>query len=272
MLVDTHCHVQIRDFDKDRADILKRAAQAGVTSLVCVGYDPSSWRRAQELVHGSSPAHDSGAAVEVGAADGPEPRLYATAGLHPHDAKDLTPALLDEIRALIGQGRIVAVGECGLDFYRDLSTREQQREAFAVQIELAKEAALPLVVHDREAHESVAEMLREQGARSGILHCFSGDWDFARACLDLGFYLSIAGPVTYRAAEALRDVVRRAPLERLLVETDCPFLTPHPFRGKRNEPALVRLVAEEVARVREMDLEDLATATSENARAAFGIA
>jgi len=256
VLTDTHCHVQLREYDRDRDEVLRRALESGVDTLICVGYDASSNQRAQRL---------TGDRV-----NGPgRPRLYATAGLHPHDAKDFSPAFLDGVRALAAAGRIVAVGECGLDFYRNLSTPEQQRLAFAAQIELAAELDLPLVVHDREAHESVAELLERHGARSGVMHCFSGDWEFARRCLDLGFYLSIAGPVTYRNAEALRDVAARAPADRLVVETDCPFLTPHPFRGKRNEPALVRLVAEEVARIRKEDPEAFAAQAAANARALF---
>ncbi|MFI5267960.1 MAG: TatD family hydrolase, partial [Chloroflexota bacterium] len=198
-------------------------------------------------------------------------RLFATAGLHPHDAKDFTPALMDEIRRLARDGKLVAIGECGLDFYRNLSPPEAQREAFVAQIELAKETGLPLVIHDRDAHESVVELLASHGARGGVMHCFSGDWELAKRCLDLGFYISIAGPVTYPKNEVLRDVAARVPADRIVVETDCPYLTPAPFRGKRNEPALVRLVAEEVARVRGVSDEEAFELTSRNARELFGL-
>ena len=254
MLVDTHCHVQTRQFDKDRTEVLDRALEAGVQTLVCVGYDEPTNRGAQALLT----AHD--------------PRLttYATAGLHPHDAKDLTPAILADIESLARSGNIVAIGECGLDFYRNLSTPEQQRDAFAAQIELAASLDMPLVVHDRDAHESVIEMLRQHGARRGVMHCFSGNWPLARACLDLGFYISIAGPITFQnASEELREVVRRTPANRLVVETDCPYLTPQPFRGKRNEPALVRLVAEKTARLRGEDFDAFATQSTANAKALF---
>jgi TatD DNase family protein len=253
-LVDTHCHIQTGRFDQDRAEVLANAAQAGVEMAMCVGYDADSWRRAQRLV-AEAPAG---------------PRLYATAGMHPHDAKDCTPALLDEIRTLARAGNIVAIGECGLDFYRNLSTPEQQRDVFVDQIELAKELDLPLVIHDRDAHESVVELLRAHNAAGGVMHCFSGDWLLAKQCLDLGFYISIAGPVTYaNASEGVREAARQAPRDRLVVETDCPYLTPHPFRGKRNEPAMVRLVVEEVARLRGDDPEQLAEATTANARRLF---
>ena len=255
MLTDTHCHVQTRQFDDDRAPVLHRAVDAGVETLVLVGYDADTWR----------------CAVTLAEAGFPGLRLHATAGLHPHDAKDFTATLMDEIRALARDRRIVAVGECGLDFYRNLSTPEQQREAFVAQIELANETGLPLVIHDREAHESIVELLTVHGARRGVMHCFSGDWDLAKRCLDLGFWISIAGPVTYPKSEVLRDVAARVPDDRLVVETDCPYLTPTPFRGKRNEPALVRLTVEEVARLRAVDPEDLAAQTTANATALFGL-
>jgi TatD DNase family protein len=255
MLTDTHCHVQTSAFNGDRDDVLRRSREAGVDTLVCVGYDPGTWRAAQRLV-----------------ADGAEGlRLHATAGLHPHDAKDFSTDLMEEIRGLAGDGRIVAIGECGLDFYRNLSTPEEQRRAFEAQIALANETGLPLVIHDRDAHESVLELLRAGGARRGVMHCFSGDWAFAEQCLEIGFYLSIAGPVTYPKNEALRDVAARAPADRLVVETDCPYLTPVPMRGKRNEPALARLVAEEVARCRGVPADEVFAMTSRNAAALFGL-
>jgi len=252
VLTDTHCHVQTRQFDQDRPQTLQRAVEAGVNRLVCVGYDPDTWRRAQKLV-------TQGAAGL---------RLFATAGLHPHDAQDLTPGLLDEMRELARDGKIVAIGECGLDFYRNLSLPEQQHVA---QIALANETGLPLIIHDRDAHESVVELLRQHGARKGVMHCFSGDWELAQQCLDLGFYISIAGPVTYPKNDVLREVAARVPADRIVVETDCPYLTPQAFRGKRNEPAMVRLVAEEVARLRGMDAEGFAAQSSANAAALFGL-
>jgi len=261
-LTDTHCHVQTSAFNNDRAAVLRACREAGVDTLICVGYDLQTWRQAQELVA----THASGLTPHASRL-----RLYATAGLHPHDAKDLTPALLDEIRGLARDGKIVAVGECGLDFFRNLSSPQQQRAAFVAQIELANETGLPLVVHDRDAHESVVELLRQHGARKGVMHCFSGDWELAKQCLDLNFYISIAGPVTYPKNDALRDVAARVPADHIVVETDCPYLTPQPFRGTRNEPAMVRLVAEEVARLRGTDIEGFAAQSTRNAEALFGL-
>jgi len=255
VLTDTHSHPQTSAFNGDREAVLARAAEAGVDTLVCVGYDAETWRKAVSL------ANDAPAGLTV----------YATAGLHPHDAKDMTPELMEEMRSLARADSIVAIGECGLDFYRNLSSPEQQREAFVAQIELAKEVGLPLVIHDRDAHESIVELLHSGGAQRGVMHCFSGDWELAKQCLDLGFYISIAGPVTYAKNDVLRDVAARVPADRIVVETDCPYLTPMPFRGKRNEPALVRLVAEAVARLRGADPEDFAAQTSHNAQELFGL-
>lgn len=255
MLTDTHCHVQTSAFNGERDAVLRRAAEAGVDTLVCVGYDAETWRKAGQL---ASAGHDG-------------LKLYATAGLHPHDAKDMTPALMEELRVLAATSAIVAIGECGLDFYRNLSPPEQQRDAFVAQIELAGEVGLPLIVHDRDAHESVVELLTAHGAKRGVMHCFSGDWELAKQCLDLGFYISIAGPVTYPKNDVLRDVAARVPADRIVVETDCPYLTPVPFRGKRNEPAMIRLVAEEVARLRGADADEFAAQTSRNASELFGL-
>ncbi|MHB8620952.1 MAG: TatD family hydrolase [Chloroflexota bacterium] len=266
MLVDTHCHIQLGEYEADREAVIRRAQAAGVTSLVCVGYDTDSNRHAQALVWGESAARPSKSGVQA-----PTLHLYATAGLHPHHATDLTTAFIDEIHALCAAGRVVAVGECGLDFYRDLSPRERQRQAFVTQIELARAFDLPLVVHDREAHEEVVALLVEHKARRGVMHCFSGDWELARRCLDLGFFISIAGPVTYKNAAHLPEVAARVPADRLVLETDSPFLSPHPFRGQRNEPARVRLTAERVAQARGVDLDRLAEQTTANATALFGL-
>ncbi|MBV9120240.1 MAG: TatD family hydrolase [Chloroflexi bacterium] len=256
MLVDTHCHIQTQRFDADRGEVIERAAKAGVDMLVCVGFDETTNNAAQAIANAAQPGTT----------------ILTTAGIHPHDASDCTPALLTQIEAWAQTGQIAAIGECGLDFFRNLSPPERQRDVFVDQIELAKSVSLPLVVHDRDAHESVLELLRAHAGRQGVMHCFAGDWEFARSCLDLGFYISIAGPVTFQnAAAGLRETATNVPLDRLVVETDCPYLTPHPFRGQRNEPAMVRLVVEEIARLRGQDFAEIAAATSVNARALFGV-
>jgi TatD DNase family protein len=253
-LVDTHVHLDFEQFDQDREAVLRRAFEAGVTWLVDVGADLASSRRAVALAMR-------------------EPRVWAAVGIHPHDADTVTPPALDELRALAMGPRVLAIGETGLDYYRDLSPRPRQRDAFAAQLALAQELGLPVIVHDREAHADALSILRA-AARAGnelrgVLHCFSGDPDFAREVLDLGFYVGIDGPVTYPGARTLSEVARLVPLERLLLETDSPYLAPQARRGKRNEPAYVRLVAERVAELRGLSPEEVGRVTSDNACALF---
>jgi TatD DNase family protein len=255
-LTDTHTHLDFPHFDDDRERVIERAAAAGVRAMVNVGTDLASSR----------------AAVALGEA---YPQIYAAVGVHPHDAKTLTGETLEELEALAGHPKVVAVGEIGLDFYRDLSPRDKQRQAFQQQLALASEAGKPVIIHDREAHSEVMSILRrwvEGGNRpAGVLHCFSGDLAMAQEAIELGFYVSIAGPVTFENARRLRELVRQLPLEKLLVETDCPYLAPHPHRGKRNEPAYVKLVAQEVARVKGLSSEKVARITSDNAQALFAL-
>ena len=231
-LVDSHCHLDESHFDPDREAVIVRAAENGVTRLINPGVDLSSSRTAAALAQRYE-------------------GIYAAVGVHPHDAKTLDAAALLELKALAQAYKNVAIGEIGLDYYRDLSPRDVQRRAFQVQLELAAELGLPVIVHDRDAHDDVLAILsdwRSTGeGRAGVLHSFSGDVILAERALAMGFYIGISGPVTYQNADRLREVVRAVPLERLLVETDAPYLTPHPQRGQRNEPANVRWVAQAVA-------------------------
>jgi TatD DNase family protein len=199
------------------------------------------------------------------------PNVYATVGMHPHDAKDVGDQELSVLKQLAANPKVVAVGETGLDYYYNHSPRDTQRRVFSRFIRLARETTLPIVVHERDAAGETAELLRGEGESRvrGVIHCFTGDYDAARRYLDLGFYLSFAGIVTFKNADALREVVRKVPLERIFVETDSPFLTPVPHRGRRNEPAYVRLVAEAIARLKSISLEHAASATTANARALF---
>jgi len=217
------------------------------------------------------------------------PQVYAAVGVHPHEAKTLNEDVLEKLRTLAQRPKVVAIGEIGLDYYRDYSPRPVQRQAFQQQLALAKEMDKPIIVHDREAHDDVMNMLRQwvredyrpsaTGHRPsaighqpvGVMHCFSGDLAMAREVIEMGFYISIPGPVTFTNARRLPELVRALPLERLLIETDCPYLTPHPHRGKRNEPAYVRLVAEAIAQIRGIPLEQVARITTANARALFGL-
>lgn len=255
-LIDTHCHVQTEEFDSDREAVLDRARGAGVETLVVVGGA------------GDLSANDKAVALAERRAG-----LFATVGMHPHDAKDAGAEAMDRLRSLAGHPKVVAIGETGLDFHYEHSPRQVQRDMFERFVAMALETRLPIVVHNRESDREVAETIRDRGKGklTGVIHCFSSDADAARSFLDLGFYLSFSGIVTFRNADALRDVARWVPLDRLLVETDAPFLAPVPKRGQRNEPAHVRFVAETLARVRGVDVEEVAHATSRNARTLFGL-
>jgi TatD DNase family protein len=252
-LTDTHCHLDDERYETDRAAVVARARAAGVTRLVTVGYDLASSRRAVELA----------AAL---------PGVYAVVGVHPHDAAGVPPDYLEELRQLARAPRVVAIGEIGLDFYRDLSPRPVQREVFVAQLYLARELGLPVVIHCREALGEVYAILRREAVGlSGVMHCFSGSWEEAKRFLALGFYLSIAGPVTFAGARRPVEVARQVPLERLLLETDAPYLTPEPHRGKRNEPAYLVPTAQKVAAIRGICIEELAAATTANAARLFGL-
>lgn len=248
LLVDTHAHASggRRGFRK----ALERAFAAGLGAIVVVGIDLASSAAAVDLAEG-------------------EPRVKAAVGVHPHYADRWDAGLEAAIRRLAARPEVVAVGECGLDHYRDLSPRSAQAEVLRRHIALAREVGKPLIVHDREAHREVLAILRQEEAGEAVMHCFSGDWAHARLCLDLGFHIGIAGPVTYRGSQALQEVVRSAPPDRLLLETDCPYLTPEPRRGQPNEPAHVNLVAGRVAELRRTSPEEVARVTTANASRLF---
>lgn len=257
-LIDTHAHLDFRQFDDDRDAVLARAWQAGVAAIITIGIDLKT----------------SGAAVALAET---HERIYAAVGFHPHDAKSADDAALAELRELAQHSQVVAIGEIGLDFYRDRSPRDVQRRVFRQQLHIAADLGKPVVIHDREAHAETLAILRRWVAESqppppkhrGVLHCFSGDLALAQAAIELGFFIGVDGPVTYRNARQLPAIVKALPLERLLVETDAPFLTPHPHRGQRNEPAHVRLVAEKLADLKNLSLEEVAQATTANARILF---
>ena len=252
-LIDSHAHIYYRDYSGDFEEMLQRAADAGVGAMVVVGTDIESSRECLELAQ-------------------KHPHLYAAVGIHPHDAGRVTDACYDVIRDLaLASPKVVAIGEIGLDFYRDRSPRDQQEQVFRRFLRLAAEVDKPVIIHDRDAHERVLAILREERTGRGVLHCFSGDSAMAAEAIAMGLYLSIPGTVTYPANEALRRVVAAASIDRMLVETDCPYLSPVPHRGKRNEPAHVRLAAERVAEVKGLSLADVARITTKNCRDLFGI-
>jgi TatD DNase family protein len=252
VLIDTHTHIQVHQFDADRERVIADAFAAGVERLVVPGMDLESSRTAVAL-----------AAAHPG-------RIFAGVGTHPHDATTLIPEALAAQRALAHSADVVAIGEIGLDFYRDLSPRDVQREALVAQLALARELDLPVILHNRESHAEMVALLRAHasGVR-GVFHCFIGDQRMAREALDLGFSLSFAGPVTFPKNTELAEVAAWAPLERILVETDSPYLAPPPYRGKRNQPAYVTLVARRIAELRGLTIEQLGDATTANAAALF---
>ena len=254
-LFDTHAHLNDNRLKGDITGAIERAASQGVDRIICVGFDIPSSRAAVDLASKYE-------------------RVWAAVGVHPHDAKTLDDKALAEIETLARKPKVVAIGEIGLDFYRDLSPRPVQEKAFRSQLTLAKELDLPVVIHDREAGSDLLRVIEEEESppAGGVMHCFSENLEFALRAIELGFYIGIAGPVTFAKSYALRDIVGAIPMDRLLVETDAPYLTPEPYRGrKNNEPAFVRLVAEKVAEVKGMDFGEVARITSANAARLFAI-
>jgi len=253
-LFDTHVHLNDANFNDDREEVIRRAGAAGVAYLINVGISLESSLESIRLAE----KYDF---------------IYAAIGIHPHNAVDAGPGYLERLEKLAAHPRVVALGEMGLDYYRDLSPRPVQQELFREQLKLAKKLRLPVIIHDREAHGDILDILRREGAGlpGGVLHCFSGSWEMAAECLAMGLYISIAGPVTFPKAPRLKDIAGRIPPERLLVETDAPYLTPVPYRGKRNEPARVAYVVEEIARIRGVDKEMLAKKCTDNGKRLFQI-
>lgn len=254
MLIDTHAHLQDEQYKDDLKDVLQRADDAGLEKIVCVGCDYESSCQALELARSF-------------------PRVYAVVGVHPHDSRELTGEMLAKLYEMAKDPRVVAIGEIGLDFYRDLSPREQQRKAFIEQIKLAEELYKPVVIHDRDAHQEIMEIIKKEkaGRNEGIMHCFSGHLPMAVDLMKQGFYVSFAGPLTFKNSKKTVEVAAKIPQERMLIETDCPYLTPEPFRGKRNEPAHVSYVAAKLAEIRQKSTEEIAYVTSLNARKVFRI-
>jgi TatD DNase family protein len=255
MLIDSHAHLDFEDYRADLDAVIARARAAGVGRVVLIGL----WRAPGQF----------GNALALATA---QPDYFAaTVGIHPHECAQVPEEDWRLMEQAAKDPRVVGVGETGLDFHYDLSPREVQEASFRRSIAAARAAGKPVVVHVREADEACARVLGEEGvpASGGVIHCFTGDWSRAKAYLDLGLYLSVAGVVTFKAADDLRDAVRRAPRDRLLIETDCPFLAPVPFRGKRNEPAHVAHTAAKVAELWGTSVDEVGEVTSENARRLF---
>ncbi|KAA0560265.1 MULTISPECIES: TatD family hydrolase [Bacillaceae] len=254
MLFDTHVHLNAEQFDEDLEEVISRAREAGVEKMVVVGFDRPTINRAMELIE----------QYEF---------LYASIGWHPVDAIDMKDEDLAWIEELSNHPKVVAIGEMGLDYHWDKSPKDVQKEVFRKQIHLAKKVKLPIIIHNRDATQDIVDILREEGAEEvgGIMHCFSGSPEIAQECVDMNFYISLGGPVTFKNAKKPKEVAKEIPLEKLLIETDCPYLAPHPNRGKRNEPAYVKLVAEQIAELKEVSLEEVENITTENAKKLFNI-
>ena len=253
-LFDTHAHLHFPGFDEDRDAVLARARAAGVRRMVTIGTDGETSRAALALADR-------------------HPDVWATAGVHPHDAAESDEAAQAEVERIAAERRVVAIGEIGLDFFRNLSPPETQERVLRRVLALARRLRKPVVLHCRDAHAEILALLGEERVAEvgGIMHCFSGDVAIARRCLDLGLLISLAGPVTYPNARALPDVARFVPGDRLVLETDCPFLPPQGYRGKRNEPAYLTITAARVAELRGEPLDDLAARTTANACRLFGV-
>lgn len=256
MLIDTHTHLDDKRYDGDREATIERAREAGVDTFITIGCDLATSRAAVELAERY-------------------PFVYASVGVHPHEVRHIGDDWYDELRRLAQHPKVVAYGEIGLDYHYNYSPPKLQRERFREQVLLARELKLPVVIHTREAQEDTMAILKEEraGEWGGVFHCFTGDAWLAKDGLDLGFHLSFSGVVTFQNAAMLRDIVRTVPLDRILIETDCPYLAPAPHRGKRNEPAYVRLVAETVANVKStvspVSGDEVGRVTSANARRLF---
>ena len=255
MFIDSHAHIDGTEFDADREEVIQRAHAAGVSVILNVGTgDPHSgaFERAVEL----GKTHES---------------IYTAIGTHPHDARLYDDAAEAKIKNLINHDRVIAWGEIGLDFHYDNSPRDAQVEVFKRQLRSARECDLPVVIHTREAEAETIDILRNEYNGSGIFHCFSGSMELAQRAIEIGFMISFSGIVTFKKADELRAVAKQAPLDRLLIETDCPYLTPIPYRGKRNEPAYVVEVARCLATLHDVSIEDMARITSENFNRFFGL-
>lgn len=253
MIWDTHAHLDDPDYAEDFQEVIARLQSSGITRVTNVGYDLASSERSVKL------SQDYGL-------------IYAAIGIHPHNAEGVTDETWAKLLLLAKQPKVLAWGEIGLDYYRDLSPRSIQKEIFIQQIKLANEVGLPIVIHNRDAHQDVLEIVKVHPPKyGGVFHCYSGSWEMAAILLNLGFYLSFAGPVTYKNARHSVEVAGNVPIDRILVETDSPYLSPEPRRGKRNEPAFVREVVKKIAEIRKLPFEHVAAQTMLNAETLFGI-
>lgn len=254
MLIDTHCHLDFKDFDEDRDDVLKRASAEGVRYIINIGSSPEGSKRSLALAD----KYDG---------------VFASLGVHPHDASLVDDTLISEFRRMAGHKKVVAIGEVGLDYYKNGSPRDIQKSAFRNFVRLSAELGLPLVIHNREAGHDTLSILKEEIGRSvrGVMHCFSGDLEFLGQCIELGLLVSFTCNVTFKNAKNLRAALAETPLDKFFLETDAPFLAPQPFRGRRNEPSYLKYLLLETAKIKNIHREDIEKATTENAVKFFGL-
>jgi TatD DNase family protein len=253
MLIDTHTHITMSDFDTDRDDVIKRFLKKDVRKIIEVGFDLESSQKSVNF-----------------AEEDDNEMIFAAVGVHPHNADKMHGNWLEELADLASSDKVVAIGEIGLDFYRDLSSRDAQKKIFREQIKLAEELDLSMIIHCRDAYPDALKILKEEEAVNLVMHCFAGDYYIAMECVQRGYFLGIGGTITFNNSNQ-RPFIEKIPLDCILVETDCPYLTPMPHRGKRNEPAYVTLVAEELADAYELNLGEIAEITTDNAEELFGI-
>lgn len=252
MFIDSHAHIQISQFDSDRDAVLQRALDVGVSNILIIGFDLETSQKAVELAE----KHEN---------------LYATVGIHPHSATDLSDEILSTFRDLLEHPKVIALGEIGLDYYRNLSPHKVQKNAFERQLDLAEEFNMPIIIHNREAYMDILPILeRRRNKVNGVLHCFTGDVELMQRSIETGFHIGIGGIVTYPNAKDVQTVAKQIPLERLLIETDCPWLTPQFRRGKRNEPSYVSVIADKIAELRNITTEEIGEITTNNFNTLFG--
>ncbi|WP_053373394.1 TatD family hydrolase [Paenibacillus sp. FJAT-27812] len=254
LLFDTHTHLDSYKFDEDRDEVIQRAKDAGVHMLLNIGFNRETIPTTIALAE----QYDF---------------IYTAVGWHPVDSIDMLPEDLEWIERLCAHEKVVAIGEIGLDYHWDTSPKDVQQRVFREQIRLARKVGKPIVIHNRDAHEDVIRILQEENAAEvgGVMHCFSGSWETAKQCLDMNFYISFGGPVTFQNARVPKEVLKQVPLDKILIETDAPYLAPHPFRGKRNESSYVALVAQTAAELLGKSVEEIGAITTENGKKCFGI-
>ncbi len=251
-LIDTHAHLDDKRLYNNVSELINRAKKKGVTKIINIGITVESSEKSIELAKNYD-------------------EVYASVGIHPHDAKNAPKGYIDRLRSMASQEKVIAIGEMGLDFFKNISPQQEQKDVFKEQLQLAKELNLPVIIHDRDAHEEVIEILKDYNGVRGVFHCFSGDAEVASKVLELGFYISFTGTITFKKADKLREVVRKTPMDMMMIETDCPYLAPEPFRGKLNEPAYVRLVGEAVAEEKNLHFDKVAEITTRNAVEFFNL-